>query len=67
MDNILIGEYEIHMYYKVQKAFVKWSGERPDGAGVLKEEREVAGTENGRQVCCMYGVAASDAFMDAEA
>ena len=42
MDNIWLGEYEIHMYYKVQKAFVKWSGERPDGAGVLKEEREVA-------------------------
>lgn len=42
LDDIRFGEYEIHIYDdKVHKAFVKWSEEKSDGAGILKEEQLV--------------------------
>ena len=42
LDDIRLGQYEIHIYDdKVHKAFVKWSEEDSDGAGILKEEQLV--------------------------
>lgn len=53
LDDIPLGEYEIHIYDdKVHKAFVKWSEEDSDGAGILKEEQLVEAKITGNCFVC---------------
>ena len=41
LDDIWLGEQEVHIYHNRQKTFVKWRKEGLDGAGVLKKEELV--------------------------
>ena len=36
-----MGEYEIHVYDKTQKAYLKWRKEGPDGTELLKEDQHM--------------------------
>ena len=40
LDNMRLEEYEMHIYDKTEKAFLKWR-EGADGAGKLKKEHQV--------------------------
>ena len=39
MDDVRLEEYEMHMYDKKEKVFLKWR-ETADGAGELEKERQ---------------------------
>ena len=41
LDDIRMGDYEIHVYDKTQKAYLKWREEGPDGTELLKEDQHV--------------------------
>ena len=40
LDDMQLEEYEVHIYDKTEKAFVKWR-EGAEGAGELKKENQV--------------------------
>ena len=44
LDDIRMGEYEVHIHAKTRGTYGKWYEEGPDGAGVLKEDRYTEAT-----------------------
>lgn len=65
LDDIRLGEYEIHIFGKTQKAFLKWS-EGSDGEGSLKEEPlvEARVCKKGRQLYSMQETTTPIAIVD---
>ena len=65
LDDIRLGEYEIHIIGKTQKAFLKWS-EGSDGKGSLKEEPlvEARVCKKGRQLYSMQETTTPIAIVD---
>lgn len=64
-DDIRLGEYEIHIFGKTQKAFLKWS-EGSNGEESLKEEPLVEATvcKKGRQLYSMQETTTPSAIVD---
>lgn len=65
LDDIRLGEYEIHIFGKTQKAFLKWS-EGSNGEGSLKEEPQVEARvcKKGRQLYSMQETITPSAIVD---
>ena len=50
LDDMRLEEYEMHIYDKTEKAFLKWR-EGADGAGELKKEHQVDVKTEYSRVC----------------